>query len=139
MLAADLKPFQSYIHALEKKLAIGDATEQSYYDILGQFIREFDSSVDYIAIPKHIKDVGAPDLAITKNELTIGRFESALPGCWRIVSNVVKEFIDIMLGEQLRFIDAGRLYPLDEDAGQVTVVFDRPWSNLCLQIELKTL
>ena len=62
-----------------------------------------------------------------------------LPGGWRLVCEVVKEPVDVPFGKKLRLVDTGRLYPLDKNAGEVTVIFNRSRSNLRLQVELESL
>ena len=37
-MSVELKPFQDYIHAIEKKLALGDATEHSHYPVLRELL-----------------------------------------------------------------------------------------------------
>jgi len=72
---ADLKLWAQYIHAIEKKLAQGDATEHTHRAALQAFIESFVTGVSATNEPKHI-DCGAPDFVIRKGVTTIGYIEA---------------------------------------------------------------
>lgn len=71
----DLKPLQDYIHAIERKLAIGDATEHTHRSALEALIGNLSSGVTTTNEPKHI-ECGAPDFIVRKGALTIGYIEA---------------------------------------------------------------
>ena len=62
-MAEDLKPFQDYLHAIEKKLAQGDATEHTHRAALETLVVNLDSGIMATNEPKHI-GCGAPDLIL---------------------------------------------------------------------------
>ena len=64
-MAVDLKPVKNYLHAIEKKLATGDATEHTHRAALGMLIESLASSISATNEPKHI-ECGAPDFVIRK-------------------------------------------------------------------------
>jgi len=74
-LAADLKPLQDYLHAIEKKLVSGDATEHTHRAALQAFIESFAAGISATNEPKHI-DCGAPDFVIRKGVTTVGYIEA---------------------------------------------------------------
>ncbi|HEU65933.1 MAG TPA: DNA methyltransferase, partial [Chloroflexi bacterium] len=74
-MAADLKPFQTYIRAIEKELAAGNATEPTHYWTLKALIEELDSKVTATANPARI-ECGAPDFVVTKGVATTGFIEA---------------------------------------------------------------
>jgi len=51
-LVADLKSLQNYIHAIEKKLAAGDATEHTHRAALGVLIESLASAISATNEPK---------------------------------------------------------------------------------------
>ena len=54
-MTADLKPLQDYIHTIEKKLALGDATEHTHRSALETLIENLSSGVTATNEPKHIE------------------------------------------------------------------------------------
>jgi len=74
-LAADLKPLQDYVLAIEKKLTMDDATEHTHRAALQALIESLLSGVSATNEPKHIK-CGAPDFVIRKGSTTIGYIEA---------------------------------------------------------------
>ena len=64
-MAADLKPVQNYIHAIEKALAAGDATEHTHCPALKTLLENLDTAVTTTNEPKHI-ECGAPDFILRK-------------------------------------------------------------------------
>ena len=74
-MAADLKPLRDYIHAIEKKLAQGDATEHTHRSALEDLVESLASSISATNEPKHI-ECGAPDFVIRKGATTIGYIEA---------------------------------------------------------------
>ena len=74
-MAEDLKPFQDYIHAINKKLAQGDATEHTHRSALEILVESLDAGITATNEPKHI-ECGAPDFIIRKGSATIGYIEA---------------------------------------------------------------
>ncbi len=72
---SNIESFSGYIHAIEKKLAQGDATEHTHRAALQAFIESFVTGVSATNEPKHI-DCGAPDFVIRKGVTTIGYIEA---------------------------------------------------------------
>ena len=64
-MTEDLKPFQNYIKAIEKKLALGDATEHTHRSALETLIEGLDAGITATNEPKHI-ECGAPDFILRK-------------------------------------------------------------------------
>ena len=74
-MAADLKPLQDYLHAIENKLAMDDATEHTHRAALQALIESLLSGVNATNEPKHI-ECGAPDFVVRKGVTTIGYIEA---------------------------------------------------------------
>jgi len=74
-MAADLKPVHEYIHAIEKKLALGDTTEHSHRSALESLVESLRADIAAINEPKHI-ECGAPDFIIRKGSVSIGYIEA---------------------------------------------------------------
>ncbi len=74
-MAADLKPLQDYVLAIEKKLAMDDATEHTHRAALQALIESLLSGVSATNEPKHIK-CGAPGFGIRKGSVTVGYIEA---------------------------------------------------------------
>lgn len=74
-MAADLKPVHEYIRALEKELACGIATEQSYRPALKALIESLADGVEAINDPRRI-ECGAPDFTVMKGLTTISHVEA---------------------------------------------------------------
>ncbi len=74
-MAEDLKPFQHYINAIEKKLAQGDATEHTHRSALETLVERLDTGITATNEPKHI-ECGAPDFIVRKGSATIGYIEA---------------------------------------------------------------
>ena len=72
---SNIESFSGYIHAIEKKLAQGDATEHTHRAALQVFIESFVTGVSATNEPKHI-ECGAPDFVIRKGVTTIGYIEA---------------------------------------------------------------
>lgn len=70
-----MKPFQDYLHAIEKKLAQGDATEHTHRSALEALIEGLDTGITATNEPKHI-ECGAPDFILRKGSVTIGYIEA---------------------------------------------------------------
>ena len=64
-MAEDLKPFQDYLHAIEKKLALGDTTEHTHRSALEVLVEGMDAGITATNEPKHI-ECGAPDFILRK-------------------------------------------------------------------------
>ncbi|MFC1893612.1 hypothetical protein ACFLYR_06245 [Chloroflexota bacterium] len=74
-MAIDLKPVHEYIKSIDKKLAIGDATEHTHRVALGALIESLDSGTSATNEPKHI-ECGAPDFVVRKGVITVGYIEA---------------------------------------------------------------
>lgn len=74
-MSDEMKFIQSYIHAIEKALAVGDATEHTHRPALKALIESLAAGVTATNEPKHI-DCGAPDFVIRKGVTTIGYIEA---------------------------------------------------------------
>jgi len=74
-LAADLKPFQNYVHTIEKKLAQGDATEHTHRAALEALVESLAEGITATNEPKHI-ECGAPDFILRKGSVTVGYIEA---------------------------------------------------------------
>jgi predicted helicase len=74
-MAEDLKPFQDYLHAIEKKLAQGNATEHTHRSAIETLVASLDSGIMATNEPKHI-ECGAPDFILRKGSATIGYIEA---------------------------------------------------------------
>jgi len=74
-MSNELKSIQNYIHAIEKKLAAGDATEHTHRSALEALIENFAVGVSATNEPKHI-ECGAPDFVVRKGVTTIGYIEA---------------------------------------------------------------
>ena len=69
------KPLLDYIHALEKELAAGNATEHTHRTALKTLIEALAKDITATNEPQRIK-CGAPDFIITKGALTVGYIEA---------------------------------------------------------------
>ena len=67
--------FNSYLQAIEKKLAVGDATEHTHRAALEDLVESLALGVTAINEPKHI-ECGAPDFVVRKGVTTIGYIEA---------------------------------------------------------------
>jgi len=74
-LAEELKSLQNYINAIEKKLALGDATEHTHRSALETLAESLETGITATNEPKHI-DCGAPDFILRKDSATIGYIEA---------------------------------------------------------------
>jgi len=74
-MSDNLTAFNAYIHAIERKLALGDATEHTHRSALEALIGNLSSGVTATNEPKHI-ECGAPDFIVRKGALTIGYIEA---------------------------------------------------------------
>jgi predicted helicase len=74
-MAADLKPVHEYIRAIEKELARGIATEQTYRPALKALVESLDTGVTAINEPRRI-ECGAPDFIVTTGSVTVGYIEA---------------------------------------------------------------
>jgi predicted helicase len=74
-MTSDLKSIHDYIHAIEKKLAMDDATEYTHRAALQALIESLLAGVSATNEPKHI-ECGAPDFVIRKGVTTIGYIEA---------------------------------------------------------------
>ncbi len=70
-----IESFSRYIHAIENKLAMDDATEHTHRAALQALIESLFSGVSATNEPKHIK-CGAPDFVIRKGAITVGYIEA---------------------------------------------------------------
>jgi len=74
-LTEDLKPFQNYIKAIEKKLARGDTTEHTHRSAIETLFEGLDTGIIATNEPKHI-ECGAPDFILRKGSATVGYIEA---------------------------------------------------------------
>ena len=74
-MSDELKSIQNYVLAIEKKLAMDDATEHTHRAALQALIESLLSGVSATNEPKHIK-CGAPDFVIRKGAITVGYIEA---------------------------------------------------------------
>jgi len=74
-MSDEVKAIQTYIHAIEAKLAQGDATEHTHRASLGMLIESLASGISATNEPKHI-ECGAPDFVVRKGAATIGYIEA---------------------------------------------------------------
>ena len=71
MEQANLKPFAQYLHAIEKELVAGNATEHTHRSALKALIEGLGEGTTATNEPTHI-ECGAPDFVVTKGVITIG-------------------------------------------------------------------
>jgi len=74
-MSDELKSIQNYIHAIEKKLALGDATEHTHRSSLETMVESLAEGITATNEPKHI-ECGAPDFILRKGSVTIGYIEA---------------------------------------------------------------
>ena len=74
-MSDELKPFQSYIQALQKELATGNTTEHTHRPVLKTLIESISPGVIATNEPGRIK-CSAPDFVVSKGVLTIGYAEA---------------------------------------------------------------
>ena len=66
-MVTNLKPFQSYSHAIEKTLAADDAAEHTPHPALKSLLESMDTAVTATTEPTHI-ECGAPDFIVRKRK-----------------------------------------------------------------------
>ena len=71
----ELKSIQNYIHTIEKKLALGDATEHTHRSALETMVESLAEGITATNEPKHI-ECGAPDFILRKGSVTVGYIEA---------------------------------------------------------------
>jgi len=69
------KPLLDYLHAIEIKLAMSDATEHTHRAALQVLIESLASGISATNEPKHI-ECGAPDFVVRKGVITVGYIEA---------------------------------------------------------------
>jgi len=74
-MSDEIKPFNSYIQTLQKKLAAGDATEHTHRSALETLVESLVSGITATNEPKHI-ECGAPDFILRKGSVTVGYIEA---------------------------------------------------------------
>ncbi len=74
-MSDELKSIQNYIHAIEKKLALGDATEHTHRSSLETMVESLAEGITATNEPKHI-ECGAPDFILRKGSVTVGYIEA---------------------------------------------------------------
>jgi len=72
---SNIESFSGYIHAIEKKLAQGDATEHTHRSALETLVESLESGIIATNEPKHI-ECGAPDFIVRKGSASIGYIEA---------------------------------------------------------------
>jgi len=75
MMTDSLKAFNTYIRAIEKDLALGNATEHTHRPALKTLIEGLAEGTTATNEPKHI-ECGAPDFILRKGSATIGYIEA---------------------------------------------------------------
>lgn len=70
-----VKPLSDYLYALQKNLETGKATEPSHYSALKILVESVVGGINALNEPKRI-DCGAPDLVVTKGQITVGYVEA---------------------------------------------------------------
>lgn len=71
----DEKPLRDYVHAIEKALAAGDATEHTHRPTLKTLVEGLSAGIVATNEPKHI-ECGAPDFILRKGSVTVGYIEA---------------------------------------------------------------
>ena len=71
----DEKPLRDYVHAIEKALAAGDATEHTHRPALKTLVEGLSAGIVATNEPKHI-ECGAPDFILRKGSVTVGYIEA---------------------------------------------------------------
>jgi predicted helicase len=74
-MSDELNSIQNYIHAIEKKLALGDATEHTHRSSLETMVESLAEGITATNEPKHI-ECGAPDFILRKGSVTVGYIEA---------------------------------------------------------------
>lgn len=67
---------QSYLNEIRSLYASGQTTELSFRPALVELFKAIDRSLTVINEPKHISDVGAPDLVFYRGDIAIGWCEA---------------------------------------------------------------
>jgi len=71
----NLKLLAQYVHAIGKKLALGDATEHTHRSALETLFESLASGITATNEPKHI-ECGAPDFILRKGSVAVGYIEA---------------------------------------------------------------
>ncbi len=74
-MLGELKLFTDYVHAIQKNLATGKATEPSHYPALRVLMEPIGEGITALNDPKRI-ECGAPDFVISKGSATVGYVEA---------------------------------------------------------------
>ncbi|MEW5718667.1 MAG: hypothetical protein AB1817_08590, partial [Chloroflexota bacterium] len=69
-------PFSTYLQAITKNLARGNATEHTHRPALKALLESFDADIAATNEPQHIVDVGAPDFIIERGKTPLGYVET---------------------------------------------------------------
>ena len=75
MSSDEAKPFQTYLQALQKKLALGDATEHTHRSALETLVESLAAGITASNEPRHI-ECGAPDFVVRKDSAIAGYIEA---------------------------------------------------------------
>ena len=75
MEQTNLKLLAQYVHTIEKKLALGDATEHTHRLTLETLVQGLVPGITATNEPKHI-ECGAPDFILRKGSVTVGYIEA---------------------------------------------------------------
>jgi hypothetical protein len=70
-----MTPLDTYLHALNQKLATGDATEHTHRSTLEDLLQSLNPDLQVINEPKRI-ECGAPDLVVLRDGLMVGHVEA---------------------------------------------------------------
>ncbi len=68
-------PFTIYLRELREKLRTGQATEATHYGTLATLLEALADDVTAIVQPQHVRDCGAPDIAIKRGQAAVGYVE----------------------------------------------------------------
>ena len=91
-MSDSLKAFNTYIHTIEKELALGNATEHTHRPALKALFESLSEGVVATNEPRRV-DCGAPDFVLTIGSATIGYVEA---------KDVGKNLDEVEKSEQLK-------------------------------------
>ncbi len=69
-------PISTYLQAITKNLARGNATEHTHRPALKALLESFDAQITATNEPQHIVDVGAPDFIVERGKTPLGYVET---------------------------------------------------------------
>jgi len=107
--ADDLKPIQNYIHAIEKALAGGNATEHTHRPVLKTLVEGLSAGITATNEPKHIEcgapvsGVKAPPTTLSESQAPVGNYGFRLKGEGVQARNAIDVLIQVL--ERLSIAD----------------------------------